>query len=174
MMPRGRFHTDQSGRKFSKLTLLKMLDEKTGNGSFKYLCKCDCGNETIVGFNQLSRGNTKSCGCLSYRTGKESPNYIHGKSKTKDYELNFQMKRNYGISLDEYYKLVKKQNGVCAICKQKQRAGRKTRLSVDHCHTTGKVRGLLCDTCNRSIGLLKDNIDVLQNAIQYLKQSLAR
>ena len=173
-MPRGRFHTDQSGRKFNKLTLLKMLDEKTGNGSFKYLCKCDCGNETIVGFYQLTRGNTKSCGCLSYRTGTESPNYIHGKSKTKDYELNFQLKRNYGISLDEYHELVKQQNGVCAICKSPPPEGRKKRLSIDHCHDTGVVRGLLCDNCNRSLGLLKDSIDVLENAIQYLKNSLAR
>lgn len=151
-----------------------MLDEKTNNGSFKYLCKCDCGNETIVGFYQLTRGNTKSCGCLSYRTGTESPNYIHGKSKTKDYELNFQLKRNYGISLDEYHELVKQQNGVCAICKSPPPEGRKKRLSIDHCHNTGVVRGLLCDNCNRSLGLLKDSIDVLENAIQYLKNSLAR
>ena len=46
----------------------------------------------------------------------------------------------------------------------------KRRLCVDHCHTTGNVRGLLCDTCNTALGKFRDNIDLLNEAIKYLKK----
>jgi len=45
----------------------------------------------------------------------------------------------------------------------------KTKLVVDHCHSTGKIRGLLCHNCNRALGLMQDNVETLQNAIDYLK-----
>jgi len=44
-------------------------------------------------------------------------------------------------------------------------------LVVDHCHSTGKVRGLLCSNCNRGIGMLQERVDILQNAIDYLKEN---
>ena len=55
----------------------------------------------------------------------------------------------------------------CQICGQKDRR----ELCVDHCHTTGAVRGLLCDNCNKALGLFKDNVDVLNKAIDYLKEN---
>jgi len=66
-----------------------------------------------------------------------------------------------------------KQDGCCAICGIHhtiihEKTGKA--LHVDHCHTTGKVRGLLCFTCNSAIGKFKDNIDIIQSAIIYLKQ----
>jgi len=77
-------------------------------------------------------------------------------------------KRSYGISLDIYDEMLKKQKGVCAICKKKQIDRVKKYLCVDHCHTTNKIRGLLCSSCNRMLGDAKDNIKVLKNAINYL------
>jgi len=167
-MPRGRFHTDQSGRKINKLTLLKMLDERTGNSSFKYLTKCECGTKKVIGYSLMTSGRAKSCGCQQYPKGKLSHNYKHGRSQTKEYDLELHMKRAYGLDFKDYEKMLESQNGVCAICSSPPPNNRKTRLAIDHCHKTGKVRGLLCDKCNRSIGLLKDDVSVLKSAIKYL------
>lgn len=62
--------------------------------------------------------------------------------------------------------MLDEQNGVCAICKFKP----KTVFHVDHCHSTGKVRGLLCINCNMALGLLKDNKMFLSQAIDYLSK----
>jgi hypothetical protein len=70
--------------------------------------------------------------------------------------------RKYGISNQEYIILSKEQKYLCKICKEKKK------LFVDHCHKTGKVRGLLCHTCNAGIGLLRDNKTILLSAIDYL------
>jgi len=169
-MPRGKFHTDQSGRKINKLTLLKMLDERTGNSSFKYLTKCECGTEKVIGYSLMTSGRAKSCGCQQYPKGKLSPNYKHGRSQTKEYDLELHMKRAYGLDFKDYEKMLEAQNGVCAICSSPPPNNRKTRLAIDHCHKTGKVRGLLCDKCNRSIGLLKDDVNILTKAIEYLNK----
>lgn len=80
-------------------------------------------------------------------------------SKVREYWL----KHKYGITLSEYNSLLEKQNYVCAICKQKRGAV----LAVDHCHDTGKVRGLLCRLCNTSLGIFK-TIDLLESAKTYL------
>jgi len=63
------------------------------------------------------------------------------------------------------------QRGVCAICGRPETSRRYKTLSVDHCHTTGQIRGLLCSACNRALGLFQDNQYSLQNAINYLKGS---
>jgi len=79
--------------------------------------------------------------------------------------------KNLGISFtkEDYETLLVKQQGVCAICKnEERRKDVKIRLSVDHCHITNKVRGLLCGNCNRAIGLLKDDPSLLIQASKYL------
>lgn len=81
---------------------------------------------------------------------------------------NAQLKKNYKISLDEYKQLVIDQNHKCAICKTDEVSLPKN-LSVDHDHSTGKVRGLLCQHCNLGLGHFKDNIDLLLEAVKYLK-----
>lgn len=80
------------------------------------------------------------------------------------------LKKSYGISLHDYSGMLVKQNQSCKICNIHQDKLKRA-LCVDHDHLTGKVRGLLCDTCNRSLGLLKDNIDVLKRAVKYLEDS---
>lgn len=77
------------------------------------------------------------------------------------------LKRNYGISLAEYNDLFLRQEGCCAICKQHQTSF-KRQLFVDHCHTTGSIRGLLCTHCNLILGQAKDSVVVLLAAAQYL------
>ena len=83
------------------------------------------------------------------------------KKKIKDY----QFKRLYGISLVEYNILKQNQNNICAICKVKKK------LVVDHCHNSGKVRGLLCHKCNTGLGQFNDNKDLLKKAELYLTQT---
>lgn len=82
-----------------------------------------------------------------------------------------QLRIRYGISVEEYQKMLAAQGGVCAICQRsetKTRCGKLCRLAVDHSHTTGAIRGLLCNTCNTMLGNVRDNIDILQAAIEYL------
>lgn len=74
--------------------------------------------------------------------------------------------RQYGLTAEDYDALLERQNGVCAICFKPPKG--KSRLSVDHDHVTGRVRGLLCGPCNCSIGLLNEDADVFQSAINYL------
>lgn len=62
------------------------------------------------------------------------------------------------------------QNHVCAICSRPETRGKTKYLSVDHCHTTGKVRGLLCAKCNTVLGYMNDNPDYLTKAMEYLKK----
>lgn len=80
-----------------------------------------------------------------------------------------QMQRNYGISFADYDRMYHEQDGFCAICRLPQNSKRNTRFCVDHDHDTGEVRGLLCDSCNRGIGLLKDDPRLLENAAKYLR-----
>jgi Recombination endonuclease VII len=77
----------------------------------------------------------------------------------------------YGITPEAYDALLAEQGGVCAICKRPERAqrlGRPLQMPVDHCHATGRLRGILCHACNRAIGLLRDDVEVLREAIAYL------
>jgi len=78
------------------------------------------------------------------------------------------LKYRYGITLDEYNQMLISQNGVCQICNKSCPSG--YALSVDHCHRTGKVRGLLCVECNTGIGKLKDSVELLSKAIEYIKK----
>jgi hypothetical protein len=86
---------------------------------------------------------------------------------SKHQELYARITKQYGLSKTAYEKIVKKQNGKCALCESE------TALHIDHNHITGKVRGLICVPCNTAIGKLGlDNIDVLQKLRKYLKRGV--
>lgn len=78
------------------------------------------------------------------------------------------LKKLYGLTIEDYERLLSEQNGVCAICKRVCKTGR--RLAVDHCHETGRVRGLLCANCNHVLGKLNDDVELLQAAVSYLRR----
>jgi hypothetical protein len=86
---------------------------------------------------------------------------------TKRNSKNQNLKWNYGITLDDFNKMEKEQNYACAICKSDNSKFTKS-LFVDHCHKTGKIRGLLCKKCNSGIGFLGETVESLQKAIEYL------
>lgn len=81
------------------------------------------------------------------------------------------IKRIYGLSKEEYNRILKEQNDCCFICLCHKQTLPYETLVIDHCHKTGKIRGLLCSHCNTALGLFKDNKDSLQRAIQYLQQT---
>jgi len=88
-------------------------------------------------------------------------------SNNKDKAFERYLKNTYQMSAEEYEFSLKNQSGVCAICKSKCITGRK--LAVDHNHDTGQIRGLLCCKCNRGLGNFNDNLDLLEQAVLYLK-----
>lgn len=77
------------------------------------------------------------------------------------------LKTRYGITEEEYDLMSANQNNSCAICKQKSEIN----LSVDHCHKTGIIRGLLCRNCNLALGYLKDDRNRIKEAMKYLDES---
>lgn len=90
--------------------------------------------------------------------------------KNRDAILEYRKKtklHKYGINFEQYTKIAKAQDYVCAICSGVDKSG--YRLSVDHNHETGKIRGLLCQKCNHAIGLFKDDVQLLIKAIEYLE-----
>lgn len=100
-------------------------------------------------------------------------NYAREYRKTSpDNVKHTALKKMYGIHLDEYDRMYAAQNGVCKICGRPETSvirGKLISLAVDHCHTTGKIRGLLCHHCNKALGGFKDDVTLLERAISYLK-----
>lgn len=101
------------------------------------------------------------------------------KNKTQKYCSDICRTSNskYGIDKNIYNKLFESNNGKCHICNNfetsiDKRTNKIYSLSIDHCHKNNNVRGLLCSACNTAIGLLKDNIEILNNAIVYLNKDL--
>lgn len=100
--------------------------------------------------------------------------------KTEKYRKTYvsnHLRRTYGISYDDYFAIYSAQGEACAICGRselrREQSGKRKQilpLFVDHDHTTGKVRGLLCSKCNSGLGMFEDNIDSLITAISYLKE----
>ena len=85
----------------------------------------------------------------------------------KDDLADWHMQRKYGITIQEKHEMLSNQKDSCKIC------GTKINMQchVDHCHSTGKVRGLLCGPCNMALGQVGDNIQTLENMIKYLKEN---
>ncbi len=80
-----------------------------------------------------------------------------------------QIKHRYGLTIGEYKEMLERQGGVCAICKREPQGT----FHIDHCHGTGAVRGLLCGSCNKALGLFKDDPDILLRASDYLRVAAA-
>ena len=93
---------------------------------------------------------------------------LRNPEKYKETKKRCAIKRKYNLTLEQYEELKTKQNNVCVICNKSFQG---ITPHVDHCHTTNKIRGLLCTQCNVGLGSFKDNIESLQNAIKYLTPS---
>jgi len=124
-----------------------------------------CGeNKSLTEYYTIKSSGKKhgSCKECFKKAAKESK-----KKLGEDHVKNYMLKWHYGISLEEYNKF----DQCCNICGSSEE-GRGFKMNVDHDHNTGKVRGLLCNSCNRGLGLLGE--DNLEKAILYLSQSKER
>jgi len=99
----------------------------------------------------------KYCGTCTYAVRKERSRNAHARA----------LEKRYGITRADYDALYAAQGGVCYICRRA--TGKTRRLSVDHDHATGKVRGLLCRPCNNILGHARDDIEFFERAIEFLK-----
>lgn len=96
---------------------------------------------------------------------KKRPNYKVINAKSRAYRLDYALRKRYGITTKQYEEMKEKQDGKCAICHNVPE-----RLVVDHNHTTGKVRELLCDACNFALGALKEDVLRFEAAITYIQK----
>jgi hypothetical protein len=149
------------GEKYNHLTVTKDAfyhKEKGSPNRHKYVeVQCKCGKFKKYRESKVFNGSYKSCGCVWEHKDK------------KERSWNFYEKL-YGISKQDYYNILEKQNNKCCICGSGDSNTRMTSfLFIDHCHESGKVRGLLCNSCNTGLGCFKDSIENLKNAIKYLE-----
>ena len=149
----------------------------------KKKCKCGCGK--LVKYDSRNkRWNTYIRGHATWNKGlSKSDPRVANNGKLHSIALGGTGKaitpfekqcKTHGITTDAYNAMLAAQNGVCAICKNpevRRTKGTLWRLSIDHCHTTGKIRGLLCGNCNQTIGLLKEQINTLREMINYLTKN---
>lgn len=115
-------------------------------------------------FGLRSNGNVNSyCPACKNKTRKEWDKA----NRTYEFNRNANLKKNFGLTIEDYQSMLDSQGGVCKIC------GKKTDkpLFVDHCHHTNKIRGLLCTHCNTGIGMFFDNPELLRAAIEYLEEA---
>lgn len=109
----------------------------------------------------------KECGITDKLNKYHTEN---GKERQKERSFRALMKK-YGISPEVYEQERIKQEYSCYLCGEHEDKQPHKRLHVDHCHTTGKYRGLLCNKCNAGLGFFNDNIAVLQKAIEYINDN---
>lgn len=133
-----------------------------------------CGEEKpLDAFHKNSRGaqgrNPDCAACRNLKLAERYANDPAYKRRLEDREI----RKRFGITLNDYEAMFERQQGLCGICLRLEQArlhGRVKRLAVDHDHATGKVRALLCSSCNTALGGFADSPDRLRAAIAYLER----
>ena len=133
---------------------------------FTYACK-KCRNNSYNKYYEENPEKVK----IKNDSQKENRKFYYSSEKGVESSRRSHLKINFNITLEEYNEILISQNYKCCICNNYETSYRNEVLSVDHCHNTGKIRGLLCNTCNRALGLFKDNVELLTNAIKYLNNN---
>lgn len=165
--------------------VLRELNLSISGDHFKYIpqhiqrLNCDTSHWYLE--NQFrNETHKRCCACHEWKTYEE--NFFKNNSSKDGYtaickpckaqrQLQHSWNKTHKLTLEEYSELLQKQNFKCAICQTDHTEDtRHTRLHVDHCHSTNKVRGLLCVRCNTSIGKFEDRVDLLDSAIKYLRE----
>lgn len=121
-----------------------------------------CGPDTEVRLRSATRLGTRSAECMTvvraYRKRR-----VRRWSSEKRSQRAFRLKSKYNLTTQEYEDMKVSQEGRCAICNTTPKI-----LVVDHCHSSGRVRGLLCASCNKALGFLRDNAEAARRAATYL------
>lgn len=116
--------------------------------------------------SKFRSSHCKSCAYKAARAWKAANPNAWERSARKSH-----LKKQYGITPEIYDAMLCNQSGLCAICKDQLKDSRGFRPHIDHCHATGKVRGLLCYACNSGLGHFRDSVTILTDAISYLKRN---
>lgn len=134
----------------------------------KLCTKCGVSHPATKQFFGISDGYLTSpcnpCRNLARRERRKA-----NPEKYRELDRHRQVARDYGLTPDEYESMLSESDNKCQICKCAPSPTKS--LAIDHCHSTGNVRGLLCDKCNRGIGMFNDDTDLLQRVIDYLKEN---
>ncbi len=134
------------------------------------MAQSESNKAAVKKYREANKDKTKKDKALYHKNNRlkgleQSKNWAkNNRDKIKNYEL----KNRFGITLEQYNQMFEDQQGCCAIC-GKHQSELKLSLCVDHNHDTGKVRALLCGKCNTGLGLLNEDIKILEQSIKYLK-----
>lgn len=139
--------------------------DKNSSDGYTYQCKA-CRNAKYKEYYHANADKMKEKRESTKEYRKE---YYNDPERKLQYRKKY-IEREFGINYEQYDQMLKEQKGVCAICGCPETKPNAKYLAVDHNHETGIVRGLLCNNCNRALGLLKDNKEILQSAIKYLEK----
>lgn len=124
------------------------------------------------GTNRFAGTPSPRCRACNVVANRES----WAKNGSRGINWERRIKYVFGMTREDYDHLLASQGGSCAICQTKSPIGRRykngriEKFSIDHCHRTGRIRGLLCMKCNMSIGQFDDSLPLLQKAMEYLRQ----
>jgi len=125
--------------------------------------KCaSCKEDKLLSCFHIRKTGKSYSYCNTCENIKSRESYYRHREKKIAASKVWKLKARYNLTPEQYSDLLNKQNGVCAVCQEEKK------LHIDHCHETGKVRGLLCPECNHGLGNFKDSIKLLENAIGYL------
>lgn len=115
-------------------------------------------------YNHDSPRRVDNGDCTVCAANRSAKYYSNNVLKHKQNGVRNHLKRTYGLTLEDMKELLELQNNRCVTCLTEF----VTTPHVDHCHTTGRIRGLLCGCCNRSLGLLKENPETLRRMMDYI------
>lgn len=142
-------------------------DKTTIKDKIKQCSKCKENKNISEFWKNSGKPDGFSYECKLCKNQYRKNNHSRLNIKRKDRVLQ----QEYGITFDDYKKIWISQEGCCAICKTFQTEVKNKRaLCVDHNHMTNEVRGLLCEPCNLMLGVAKENCNILQCAIEYIKK----
>ena len=190
--PRSGFHREPyNGTTRGTRTCLECIDRSDFTGVEK---RCSACQETkaVSDFPSerfktqsgatITRFSKRCKGCdVSYRRSRRHDNWETwqeryrevARKRTPEQKFRWYLSTNYGLTVEEYQALVDAQDGRCAICReipepQKHKRG----FQIDHCHSTNKIRGLLCHNCNVAVGHLKEDPVRIRRLLEYVKRHL--
>lgn len=127
-------------------------------------CKLDKPLAEFYRSSSTKDGHRFECKICSNNASMEYAK-AHWKTRIQPKTRGYRLQHRYGLTIQDFDKLILNQKGMCAICHEPLVV-----VNVDHCHKTGKVRGLLCSLCNLGVGKLRDDINILKSAIEYLNR----
>ena len=169
--------TNKSCKETNPQSLTEFSKSKRSSDGLQSLCKKCQASKTREWYSKNKEY------CIKKRSERFQKNKVQDSANVLKWQREnpiklrgYHLKRKYGITLEQYSSMLIKQHGLCKLCNRPETAvdhkNKKVRdLAVDHCHSTGNIRGLLCSCCNTALGLLKDDVEILNKAIKYLEKS---